>query len=134
MDSKDHTCAIQVNAGNKNTPSMHHPRRWNVTTSMVGLKTIPYAKISQKMVKPRDIAGSTEEEEFYTIKASDSKTQQRATLRYWVLVLTNQHNINHLAPILSLFHTLSDIFYLLEVPLCHTETTEHHYNVDIQVP
>ena len=28
----------RVNAGNKNTPSMHHPRRRNVTTLMVGLK------------------------------------------------------------------------------------------------
>ena len=83
----------------------------HVTTSMVGLKKIPYAKISQKMVKPRDIAGSTEEEEFYTIKASDSKTQQRVTLRYTVLVLTNQHNSNHLAPILSPFHTLE--WYIL---------------------
>ena len=26
------------NASNKNTPSMHHPWRWNVTISMVGLK------------------------------------------------------------------------------------------------
>ena len=38
-----HTCIPsrprRVNAGNKNTPSMHHPRRQNVTTSMVGLKS-----------------------------------------------------------------------------------------------
>ena len=27
-----------MNAGNKNTPSTHHPRRRNVTTLMVGLK------------------------------------------------------------------------------------------------
>ena len=27
-----------MNARNKNTPSIHHPQRWNVTTSMVGLK------------------------------------------------------------------------------------------------
>ena len=33
-----HLCPRRVNAGNKNTPSMHHPRRRNVTTSMVGLK------------------------------------------------------------------------------------------------
>ena len=41
----------------KNTPSMHHSRRRNVTTSMVGLKTVIYAKISPKMVNARDIAG-----------------------------------------------------------------------------
>ena len=30
------SCPRRVNAGNKNTPSTHHPRRW--TTLMVGLK------------------------------------------------------------------------------------------------
>ena len=39
---------------------MHHPRRRNVTTSMVGVK---YAKISPEIVNPRDIAGNAEEEE-----------------------------------------------------------------------
>ena len=41
-----------------NTPSMQHPRRRNVTTSMVGFKkAVTYTKISLKMVNPRDIAG-----------------------------------------------------------------------------
>ena len=31
------SCPRRVNAGNKNTPSMHHPRRQNVTTSIVGI-------------------------------------------------------------------------------------------------
>ena len=48
----------RVNAGNKNTLSIHHPRRRNVTTSMIGIKTVTYAKISPKMVNPRDIAGA----------------------------------------------------------------------------
>ena len=40
------------------TPNMHHSRRWNVTSSMVGFKNSHiYAKISPKMVNPRDIAG-----------------------------------------------------------------------------
>ena len=34
-----------------------HPRRQNMTTSMVGLKTFTYAKISRKMMNPRDKAG-----------------------------------------------------------------------------
>ena len=34
--------------GTKNTPSMHHLLRRNVTASMVGLKTATCAKISQK--------------------------------------------------------------------------------------
>ena len=33
-----HSCPRRVNAGNKNTPSSHHPGRRNVTTLMVGLK------------------------------------------------------------------------------------------------
>ena len=42
------SCPRRVNAGNKNTPSTHHPRRRNVTTLMVGLTTVTYAKISPK--------------------------------------------------------------------------------------
>ena len=33
-----HSCLRWVNAGNKDTPSMHHPQRQNVTTCMVGLE------------------------------------------------------------------------------------------------
>ena len=33
-----HSCPRWMNARNKNNPSMHHPWRWNVTASMVGLK------------------------------------------------------------------------------------------------
>ena len=59
----------------KNIPSMHYPRRRNVTTSVVGLKKNNQTnktkknpghickQISPKMVKPRDLAGNTEEEE-----------------------------------------------------------------------
>ena len=38
MDSKDLTCPTWMNASDNNTPSMHYARRWNVTTSMVGLR------------------------------------------------------------------------------------------------
>ena len=31
-------CPRRVNGSNKKTPCMRHPRRWNVTTSMVGLE------------------------------------------------------------------------------------------------
>ena len=60
------SCPRWVNAGNKNTPSTHHPRRQNVTTLMVGLKNghirknltpPPPPPPPQKMVNPRDIAG-----------------------------------------------------------------------------
>ena len=45
-----HSCPERVNAGYKNTPSMHHPRRRNVTSSMVGLrkKAATYANFSPK--------------------------------------------------------------------------------------
>ena len=47
-----------MNAGNKNTPSTHHPRRRNVTTLMVGLKNGHIRKnLTQNVVNPRDIAG-----------------------------------------------------------------------------
>ena len=46
---KKKKCPEWVNASNKKTPSMHHPRRRNVTTLMVGLKN--------GHMNPRDIAG-----------------------------------------------------------------------------
>ena len=46
-----------MNAGNKNTPSTHHPRRRNVTTLMVGLKNGHIRKNLTQRVNPRDIAG-----------------------------------------------------------------------------
>ena len=48
-----------MNAGNKNTPSTHHPGRRNVTTLMVGLKQnrSHTQKSHPKVVNPRDIAG-----------------------------------------------------------------------------
>ena len=52
------SCPRRVNAGNKNTPIMHHPRRRNVTTLMVGLKNRSHTQKSHpKVVNPRDIAG-----------------------------------------------------------------------------
>ena len=57
-----HSCFRWVNASNKNTHCMHCPQKWNVNTSMVGLKTVAYPKISPKMVNPRYIAGSAEED------------------------------------------------------------------------
>ena len=65
-----HSCPRRVNSSKKpkpkqSTPSMHHPRRWNMTISVVGLKTWShvYAKISPRMLNPRDIAGKAEEED-----------------------------------------------------------------------
>ena len=43
-------------------PSVHRPRRRNVTTSMVGLKMVRNANISPKIVSSTDVAGNEEEE------------------------------------------------------------------------
>ena len=43
----------QVNAGNKSTPSMHHARKWNVTTLMVGLKNSHICKNLTKTGEPQ---------------------------------------------------------------------------------
>ena len=52
------SCPRRVNAGNKNTPSTHHPWRRNVTTLMVGLKKRSHTQKSHpQVVNPRDIAG-----------------------------------------------------------------------------
>ena len=52
------SCPRRMNAGNKNTPRTHHPRRRNVTTLMVGLKKRSHTQKSHpKVVNPRDIAG-----------------------------------------------------------------------------
>ena len=52
-----------MNAGNKNTPSTHHPRRRNVTTLMVGLKKRSHTQKSHpKVVNPRDIAGERQKQ------------------------------------------------------------------------
>ena len=53
------SCPRRVNAGNKNTPSTHHPQRRNVTTLMVGLKNGQYAKISPKSGEPQRYSWGT---------------------------------------------------------------------------
>ena len=69
-DSKD----PDIHVLDKNTPSMHHPQRWNVTTSTVGLINSHIHKNSLKMVNPKDIAGNAEEGGRYTHKSRRRKT------------------------------------------------------------
>ena len=53
-------CPRRVNAGTKNTPSTHHPRRRNVTTLMVGLKNGHIRKnLTQKWWTPEIYLGNT---------------------------------------------------------------------------
>ena len=74
-----HLCPRWVNVGNKTTPSMHHQWRWNMLTSMVGLKKmVTYAKISPKITNPRDIARKAEKEE--------ERPQQQDSLKTWYAV------------------------------------------------
>ena len=67
-----HSCPRRVNAGNKNTPSIHHPPRRNVTPSMVGLKMVTYEKVSPKMAIPRNIAGDVEKEAIQIFSSADA--------------------------------------------------------------
>ena len=61
-----------MNAGNKNTPSTHHPRRRNVTTLMVGLKKRSHTQKSHpKVVNPKDIAGERKK------KKKESRNQKQ---------------------------------------------------------
>ena len=55
-----HSCPRWVNAGNKNTPSMHHPRRWNATTSMVGLKNSHIHKHLTQNCEPQRYSWGTQ--------------------------------------------------------------------------
>ena len=68
----------RMNAGNKNTPSTHHPRRRNVTTLMVGLKKkrSHTQKSHPKVVNPRDIAGER--------KKKKKKKNRKAEIVYQV--------------------------------------------------
>ena len=74
------SCPRRVNAGNKNTPSMHHPRRRNVTTLMVGVKKRSHTQKShQKVVNPRDIAGERKKKETSMIQFSMTMLYLRFT-------------------------------------------------------
>ena len=56
--SDDHRQGLGSHAGNKNTPSMRHPRKRNVTTSM-----FEHVKISPKIVNPDILAGKAEQQQ-----------------------------------------------------------------------
>ena len=58
-----------MNAGNKNAPSMYHPRRRHVTTSMDGLKNGHISKNLTKNGEPqRYIWGNTEEQNWDSVR------------------------------------------------------------------
>ena len=70
------SCPRRVNAGNKNTPSTHHPRRRNVTTLMVGLKKATYAKISPKSGEPQRYSWGTQ-------KKKEKKKEKKKAYVIW---------------------------------------------------
>ena len=75
------SCPRRVNAGNKNTPSTHHPRRRNVTTLMVGLKNGHIHKnLTQKVVNPRGIAGE---------RKKQKKPKQKSTVSLTVVFINH---------------------------------------------
>ena len=80
------SCPRRVNAGNKNTPSTHHPRRRNVTTLMVGFKKWAHTQKSHpKVVNPRDIAGE------HTHTHTQKKTRKKHKWICSTKSKTNQH-------------------------------------------
>ena len=70
------SCPRPVNAGNKNTPSTHHPRRRNVTTLMVGLKNGHIRKnLTQKWWTPEILLGNTKKKQKTNKKTVVSETK-----------------------------------------------------------
>ena len=76
-----HSCRRRVNAGNKNTPSMHHPRRWNVTTSAVGLKNGHIHKSLIPNGEPQRYSWGTQKKKPALLWMQHDKEQQT---EYWV--------------------------------------------------
>ena len=66
-----YSCSRRVNVGYKNTPSIQHPRRRDVTTSMVGLRNVLIRKKKKrkkspkmaKTIEKKKTTGNAEEEE-----------------------------------------------------------------------
>ena len=90
------SCPRRVNVGNKYTPSMHHPRRLNVTTLMVGLKkTVTYAKISSQNGEPQRYSWGTQKERkkeipivFKKACIAPSCLHQESCNNAWLLLFT----------------------------------------------
>ena len=93
---------------NRNCPSdywnwsMCHPRRRNVTTSMVGLKTATHAKISPKMMNPRDLAGERRRR-----KEEEEEGRCVSSLSVCLSVLSSEDNI--LMPDLHIYMNIAFI-------------------------
>ena len=107
------SCPRRVNAGNKNTPSMHHPRRRNVTTLMVGLKNGHHTQKSHpKVVNPRDIAGERKKKnnnKTTTTKQQQQKKQKKST---WTLIC------DKLDPKTLFYRVVNLIFIPTDLPPC----------------
>ena len=58
-----HSCPRRVNASNKNTTSIQHPWRWNVTTSVVGLKNGHIRKSLTQNGEPQRHSWGTQKKE-----------------------------------------------------------------------
>ena len=96
-----HSCPRRVNAGNKNTPSTHHPQRRNTLNGWI--KKRPHKQKSHpKVVNPRDIAGERKKKKYllhqesvnvenYIVSAAPiwqfSLTQQQLVTVIWKVFL-----------------------------------------------
>ena len=78
----------RVNAGNKNTPSTHHPRRRNVTTLMVGLKKRSHTQKSHpKVVNPQRYSWGPQKKKK---KKKKLRRCQPFALNFWIIPSYNR--------------------------------------------
>ena len=87
------SCPRRVNAGNKNTPSTHHPRRRNVTTLMIGLKNGHIRKnLTPKSGEPQRYSWGTQKK-----KKKKKSNLNSVKLSSWAVPLYHiAHGILHM--------------------------------------
>ena len=89
------TCPRRVNAGNKNTPSTHHPRRRNVTTLMVGLKKRSHMQKSHpKSGEPQRYSWGTQKNPKSTTTTTKTQKNPKKTNPKTKTKTKNQTNKN----------------------------------------
>ena len=107
-----------MNAGNKNTPSTHHPRRRNATTLMVGLENGHIRKnLTQKVVNPRDIAGERQKKK---------KKKKYSSADGWSMINSCKQKweiqVQIIIIVITLKSALQDFYNFLTAPLSPTRT------------
>ena len=87
-----HSCPRRVNASNKNTPGVHWPRTWNMTTSMVGLRNGHIRKNLTQKGEPQRYSWGTQKKKNLKIAGAHFHLDWNRTN-----VLDNTNSIGHLS-------------------------------------